>query len=256
MFSYQGKHAELYDLFYNSKPYKEEAAFIHSCLQEFGSGKIERILELACGTGSHSIFLSNYDYHITATDYSDSMLAVARKKTSMKKDAKIYFSLQDMTNINLNETNFDAAICLFDSIGYVETISNVNKVFNSVYSYLKNNGLFIFEFWHAAAMLRNYEPLRIRRWEKDNQEILRISETEIDAVKQIASVKYTIYEFNSDGTYISINETQRNRFFLVEEMSQLLISAGFVPLKWFDGYSRSEKITPESWHILSVVRKK
>ena len=49
----------------------------------------------------------------------------------------------------------------------------LEKVFRGVHKHLRNDGLFIFEFWHAAAMLRHYDPVRIRRWKQDDSLILR-----------------------------------------------------------------------------------
>ena len=54
-YSYKGRHAELYDLFYEEKPYAEEAAFVADCLRQFGHATPRRLLELACGTGRHAI---------------------------------------------------------------------------------------------------------------------------------------------------------------------------------------------------------
>jgi ubiquinone/menaquinone biosynthesis C-methylase UbiE len=54
MSSYAGRYAELYDLSYSDKPYTEEAALVHDCLQRFGVSPSREILELACGTGQHA----------------------------------------------------------------------------------------------------------------------------------------------------------------------------------------------------------
>ena len=70
---------------------------------------------------------------------------------------------------------FDAVICLFDAIGYVQTNAKISDVFHGVHKHLRPNGLFIFEFWHAAAMLRHYDPIRVRRWPTDDGLVLRIS---------------------------------------------------------------------------------
>jgi len=80
MSSYVGRHAELYDIFYADKPYGKEAAFVHQCLQHYSLGTTHRVLELACGTGSHALALEQKGYKILATDYSTDMLACARRK--------------------------------------------------------------------------------------------------------------------------------------------------------------------------------
>ncbi len=254
MSSYIGRHAELYDIIYGDKPYAEEAAFVHGCLQQYGVGTTHRLLELACGTGSHAFALEKFGYNIVATDYSADMLSCARVKA---KDicSQVNFMQQDIRMLNIPGTLFDAAICLFDSIGYVETNDGLKRVLQGVHRHLRMDGLFVFEFWNAAAMLTSYDPVRVRRWSTSEGELVRISETEIGYSKQLASVTYTIYELRKDGTYNVLEETQKNRFFLVQEMAGWLSCCGFVPVKWFAGFALDENISKETWHIIAVVRK-
>lgn len=251
--AYMGRHAELYDLFYGEKPYGEEAAFIHTCLQKYGNG-VKNVLELACGTGSHALMLEKVGYEIIATDYSTDMLAQARKK-ARAFHSQVVFRLQDMRKLNAPKQPKDAVICLFDSIGYAATNEAIVEVFKGVRRQLRPGGLFIFEFWHAGALLRYFSPVRVRRFQTPNGEVERISETSVDCKEQVCHVWYTINEFNADGTYWTTREKQTNRFFLVQEMRLLLQSAGLVPLKWFAGYREDEEIDQGIWHIVAVAQK-
>ena len=254
MSSYIGRHAELYDIFYADKPYAEEAAFVHQCLQQYSVGPTVRLLELACGTGTHALALEKFGYEIIATDYSEDMLACARRKAA-EVSSLIDFRWQDMRALDIAERPFAAAICLFDSIGYVETNEALMQVLQGVHRHLRPDGLFVFEFWHAAAMLCSYAPVRVRRWSTPEGELVRISETELECAKQLARVTYTIYELRHDGTYTSLKETQANRYLLVQEMAGWLSSCGFAPLKWFAGFAPDENITEQTWHVIAVARR-
>ena len=254
MTSYSGRHAELYDLFYADKPYEAEAAFVDECLREYSVGPSKSLLEIACGTGTHALQLEQRGYKIVATDYSQDMLERARQKASVA-NSRVEFQLQDMTQLEVNGAPFDAAYCLFDAIGYVGNNDALQKVFRGVHKHLRNDGLFIFEFWHAAAMLRHYDPVRVRRWRQDDSLILRISETTLDYAKQLSSVHYSIYELKTDGNYSSLTETQVNRYFLAQEMAAWLTTTGFAPVKWFAGFTSSETISDETWHIVAVARR-
>ena len=252
--SYIGRHAELYDTLYADKPYAEEAAFVHQCLQQCSVGTTRRLLELACGTGMHALALEKFGYEVVATDYSEDMLACARRKAA-KVASSVDFRWQDMRALDIADRPFDAAICLFDSIGYVETNEAIMQVLQGVRRHLRRHGLFVFEFWHAAAMLRSYDPMRIRRWSTPAGELVRISETELEYAKQLARVTYTIYELHHDGTYTSLKETQTNRYFLVQEMAAWLSGCGFAPLKWFAGFAPDDNITEQTWHIVATARR-
>ena len=59
---YDGRHADLYDLFYASKPYAAEAGYLHDLLRRFSTSPAHRILDIACGTGSHAIELAKLGY--------------------------------------------------------------------------------------------------------------------------------------------------------------------------------------------------
>jgi SAM-dependent methyltransferase len=254
MTSYAGRHADLYDLFYADKPYESEAAFVATCLRKFSVGPTTRLLELACGTGSHAFQLESAGYEIVATDYSEDMLRRASAKAA-DRSSSVQFKLQDMTQLNAGAEQFDTVVCLFDSIGYVATNEALERVFRGVNNVLRPDGLFVFEFWHAAAMLRHYDPLRVRRWETDQGTVLRISETSLDYSRQLSTVKYSIYELKHDSTYSTLTESQINRYFLLQEMSAWLTHARFTPLKWFSGFSDNEAINDETWHIVAVARK-
>lgn len=187
-------------------------------------------------------------------DYSDDMLDQARRK-AVERSSNVEFHQQDMRALNnAPEKTFDVITCLFDSIGYVITNENIIKVLTGVHAHLGLDGLFVFEFWHAPAMLKDYEPLRLKRWKFPDKEVLRLSETEIDHLNQCARVDYTIYEFFSNGTYKTFSETQVNRFFLLQEMMGLLTVGGFETVKAFAGFNHDGIISHNTWHVLIVAR--
>lgn len=252
--SYIGRHAELYDLFYSDKPYQKEAEFISQCIFEYGFPKPQRILELACGTGNHALELEKLGHEITAIDNSEDMIKQAKIK-ALNNFSKIDFSIKDIKYLPVYENPFDAVICLFDSIGYLLSNDTIKDTLIGVRNNLKDKGLFIFEFWHAAAMIKAYEPIRVKRFHNQDGEIIRISETSINIRKQIGYVNYTILEYRKNGTYLYTKENQKNRFFLIQEITLFLKICGFKILKFFNGYSKNEKINENSWHILAIAQK-
>jgi len=139
MSSYAGRHAELYDLFYAGKPYAEEAAFVHACLRKFALFPIRDILELACGTGRHAFQLEKLGYRMTATDYSPEMLGVARRRAT-ETGSNVRFVASDMRELQVPTVGYDAVICLFDSIGYLQTHEAVNQMFAGVLDVKASSG--------------------------------------------------------------------------------------------------------------------
>jgi ubiquinone/menaquinone biosynthesis C-methylase UbiE len=254
MSSYTGKHAEYYDIFYRDKDYAAEAEFVDQCIKRFGLPGANRLLELACGTGNHAFALETAGYQLLATDYSEDLLKEADKKAKAR-GSRVAFQLADMRELQLDADPFDAVICLFDSIGYVQSDEAINAVFQNVQRNLRPGGLFIFEFWHAPAMLKSYDPVRVRRWSIPEGKLLRISSTELLEGTSLAEVSYEIYELRKDLSYETIEESQVNRFFTVEEMKRFLKANQFEGQAWFNGYSWSENIDDECWHVLAVAQR-
>jgi SAM-dependent methyltransferase len=254
MGSYLGQHAEYYDIFYQDKPYAAEAAFVHACLQQYSLGKTKRLLELACGSGNHAFALEALGYQIVASDYSSDLLAVASRK-AIQRLSEVDFRLADMRELDLDDGPYDAAYCLFDSIGYVQTNQAIQQVLSGVHRHLRPGGLFIFEFWHAAAMLRGYEPRRERSWQVDGLTLKRVSKTTLDVPRQLAKVSYEIEAITTDGARTELQETQVNRYFLVQEMAAHLSSAGFEALDWLAAYDWEQPIDADTWHILAIARR-
>jgi SAM-dependent methyltransferase len=252
---YDGRHAELYDLFYGAKAYAAEVGFVHGLLQRFSTPAPRRVLDIACGTGSHAVELERLGYDVVGSDLSEDMLACAREKARERR-SEVRFEQHDMRTLDVTSGPFDAVLCLFDAIGHVQTTAAVKQTFGAVHRHLRDDGLFVLEFWHAAAMAGQHDPLRVRRWSTEHGEILRLSETTVDLALQRATVQHAIYDLRRDGTYQTAVERQVNRFFSLPEMSALLDDGGFEVVKYYSGYAPDEVLTSDTWHIVLVARRR
>jgi ubiquinone/menaquinone biosynthesis C-methylase UbiE len=252
MRTYGPWYAELYDLLYADKPYQREAEFVDALLKEHSRGRCTRILDVACGTGSHSFWLESFGYDVTGIDASAEMIEQARRKAAARS-SRVNFIVQDMRALDVPGPRFDAALCLFDSIGYARTNGAVCETLRGIRRHLRAEGLLILEYWHAAAMLTGYSPVRMRRVTGNIGTILRISQTHLDVAEGTAQVAYTLIQFAADGRARLYEETHTNRFFSVPEMEALLEFSGFRPLAHFDGFQRKTEITASTWHVLTVA---
>jgi SAM-dependent methyltransferase len=248
---YAGEFAHLYDLFYASKPYEAEASFLDELLRNNAKGPSQRLLDVACGTGQHSVRFASHGWDVVGVDQSADMLRAAEERSGK---SRVSFVQQDMRALDLPSKDFDAAVCLFDSIGYGVTNSAILATLEGIRRHLRPDGLFALEFWHAPPMLTDYEPVRVRQWEVENGSILRISRTTLDVVAQLARVEYAVYRLDRAGSFGFSSEVHENRFFLVQEMDLLLRIAGFESLRWLAGYDGTASIDQSTWHVLGVAR--
>jgi SAM-dependent methyltransferase len=244
--------ARLYDTFYESKSYARETEFLDARLRSLGVPAGGQILDLACGTGGHALELASLGYRVRGVDRAEGMLAQARDK-AVALGVPATFVRQDLRELDVGADRYHAATCLFDSIGYLLTDTAITDVFSRVRASLAPEGVFILEAWHGAAMLGQFDPLRVSRYEYEDRSIVRISETAIDVDSQAAVVAYTVFAQAADGRWDSFEETHTNRFFFRQDLSRLLESAGFTPCAWLSGFT-DDPVTADTWHLLVVCR--
>ena len=245
---YAGRHAAYYDLFYGDKPYDVEARRV---AELFASEGPCRVLDVACGTGRHAAELAKLGYQVVGVDLSWHMLLAARRRVSTEGLA-VPFSTQDMRSLAFKDAAFDGVVCLFDSIGYALSSNGVLQALSAFRRVLSPTGCLVMEFWHAPAMESSFEPVRVRRWNVPDGEVVRISETTLLEDESAASVEYTVLELRDDGSYERFSETHVNRYFTLGEMDDLLRRAGLRPIEWFDRFDTSGP-TDETWHVLVVA---
>ncbi len=76
-----------------------------------------RVLDLGCGTGRAAIALAQAGHQVVGVDLSPSMLEIARRKA---KDAAIDLLCGNIVELSmLCDKSFDAAICLFSTLGMI-----------------------------------------------------------------------------------------------------------------------------------------
>jgi SAM-dependent methyltransferase len=131
--------AELYDRIYGTKDYAAEAETVRAIVERTRPGA-KRLLEVACGTGSHLAHLARW-YEVEGLDASAEMIAVARGKL-----ATVPLHVADMRTFSLGRT-FDAVTCLFSSIGYVRGPDELDASIATMASHLVDGGVLIVEPW-------------------------------------------------------------------------------------------------------------
>ena len=129
--------ARYYDRIYWSKDYSGEVDFLVRLFDRSGvTGK--SLLEVGCGTGNHTKPLVARGYRVTAVDISEDVLRVARGK--VRQGAR--FLRGDMRDLGaVVEGEFDAVVCLFSTISYNLTRSDLRKTLRSFYGHVKAGGV-------------------------------------------------------------------------------------------------------------------
>jgi len=103
----------------------------------------EKILDLGCGTGKHSIFLAKRGFHIYATDISQTGIAIAKEKAESQR-LNIQFKQHDMRKIPFSDGFFDAVLCIWTI--YHGMLEDIHRTIEEIHRVLKTGGTFITDF--------------------------------------------------------------------------------------------------------------
>jgi len=98
--------------------------------------QFENVIELGCGTGKNTEWISQKVKHLTAVDLSEEMQAVAKQKI---QSINVDFVIADITQSwNFNSSRADLITCSL----ILEHIEDLNFIFQQAFQHLDKNGHF------------------------------------------------------------------------------------------------------------------
>jgi SAM-dependent methyltransferase len=104
--------------------------------------ELNAVLDLACGAGFHTEQLAEFVSEVVGVDASEPMLAQARMYCHWWSN--VQFVRGDFCEFRLGR-QFDAAICAFNSLNYVNGVAELEMVFRNVAEHLRPGGVFLFD---------------------------------------------------------------------------------------------------------------
>ncbi|NQT05123.1 MAG: class I SAM-dependent methyltransferase [Dehalococcoidia bacterium] len=135
-----------------------ETASLISYLKEQGF-QPERVLDLNCGIGRHSIALAKRGIRVLGTDISPHYIKIAGRKAREEKVAdKAKFRVADMrriASILADEPQFDGIVCLWTSFGFYDDETNEN-ILRDCLKLVKPGGFFALDIVNKDWLLQNY----------------------------------------------------------------------------------------------------
>lgn len=243
--------AQVYDEVMKDIDYEDWADFIDAVILKHNEDAVT-LLELACGTGSLALSLDELDcYEITATDYSEQMLEVARQKSAFV-DSTVDFKRVDFFNIDINE-KFDVVIMLFDSINYIRDTESIKSMLSQVKNVLIEGGFFIFDFTTPQHSSKYAEMMNDQGVTPDNYRFVRISrylETE-----GVHYNEFTIEKLSDDKQHVleRRNEVHVQRTYKLSDIQSVVNECGFEIIAEYDGLDLVPA-TPNSDRITMVIK--
>ncbi len=105
-----------------------------------GLERDEKILDLACGVGRHTLELARRGYDVTGLDLSKKYMKEASDRAE-KEGLEVEFIQRDMRDF-VREDHYDAVINFWSSFGYFEDEEENFQVLKNVHRSLKEDGRF------------------------------------------------------------------------------------------------------------------
>lgn len=205
----------------------------------------DEILELGCGTGSLALVLQSAGrFSYTASDFSEEMLAVARRKARQER-LPIAFEQIDFRDVP-SHRQFDVILLLYDGINYVVDSLEVARVLASAHDALNPGGVFIFDQSTPANSLNHSDGFDDTGRDGDFR-YLRTSR--YDAETRLHT---TLFRLDINGK--THTERHVQRAYSLEEMTWLIHASPFESEASYDGFS-FDPATEQSERIHHVLRR-
>jgi SAM-dependent methyltransferase len=196
-------------------------------IEKLGIQPGARVLDLCCGQGRHLLDLMKRGYDMVGVDLSEYMLGKCRESAD-EQGLKPNLIHADMRELSF-DSEFDAAINMFTSFGYLEDEDEDQKVLDGISRALKPGGLFFIDLMNRDWLMRNYKE---HMWDENERGDIIIQDSWFDAIKGRTNVReLTIL---SDGSRIENNHSLR--IYTYREMEAKLNRAGLSILSAWGQY--------------------
>ena len=224
-----GNFAAVYDRLMDDFDYPAWADYYLRLVRRAGV-EPKNICDCACGTGSLSVEFARGGLKVTGVDLSQDMLELAAQK-ARKNGVMIPFVCQDMCRLQLPR-KVDALICGCDGVNYLTTDARVLAFFRAAHAQIKPGGVLAFDV-SSQHKLCNVMGDSFFGEERDEVAYLWQNKLEND----IVTMDLTFFVQTSEGLYRRFSETHRQRAHTVENLSALLVQAGFTNVQVYGGQS-------------------
>ncbi len=220
----------LYDQFMYDIPYDEWVSNILTIFLE-NDFNPKTIVDLGCGTGELTSKLQSMGFNMIGIDISEDMIKVAKKKNTTRGQNIIY-KTENIVDFTLDK-KVDSMISTCDSYNYILDDNDLLKSFKKVYSYLNDDGMFIFDM-NTEYYFKNI--LGNSMYSDINSKNAYIVENTFDCEQNINTYKLNLFIENEKGSYDKNIEIHKEKARNPKDVIKLLNLANFKFLCLLDTY--------------------
>jgi SAM-dependent methyltransferase len=157
-----------YHKLYFDRDEKEAESFIEKLLEHLNPPAQSRMLDVACGKGRHSKFLSSKGYDVTGIDISVDSIAYAKQF----ENENLHFYVHDM-RLLFWVNYYDYAFNFFTSFGYFSTRREHDDAVRTISGSLRDNGIILFDYLNVHYVEENLKHTEVKMIDETSYEINR-----------------------------------------------------------------------------------
>jgi SAM-dependent methyltransferase len=219
---------------------ESEGSFFIDLLKERGA---KRILDVATGTGYHSVRLMREGFDVTSADGSPVMLAKAFEN-GMQRDIVLRTVHADWRWLNQDiHRKFDAVICLGNSFTHLFSERDRRKALAEFYAALRHDGILILD-------QRNYDALLGNRYENRGTYYYCGDHVKVDPELVNKDVARFRYSFPDKSSFCL------NMFPLPKEyVKTLMLEVGFQKIKTYGDFQETYKQAEPDFYVHCAEKK-
>lgn len=226
------------------------------CLQERGF-KPQRVLDLNCGIGRHSVELARRGIEVVGTDLSSLYVEIAEKRAREEKvEGKVRFRVADMREIAsalTGEKPFDGIANLWTSFGFYDDETN-NEILRQCRDLVRSGGFFALDIINRDWVVRNFEE---RGFSGIKDRIL-LEERDFNLNESRMYTTWTFLRQKGKKTYVVENQiTLDHRVWSLHELIQMFEETGWHFNAAYPGLAQQHDDVSllEARHLLIIGRK-
>ncbi len=188
----------------------------------------DRILDLCCGQGRHSLELARRGFrNVTGVDRSRYLVRLAKKR-ARKEGLGVAFHEGDARRFRLPENSFHCVTLMGNSFGYFDREEDDSQVLTAIKRVLVPSGLVVMDLADGEWIKSHFER---RSWEWIDEDHFVCRERSLSADdRRLISREVVVHAEKG----VIADQFYAERLYTREQIKQLLESMGFHGVRFFD----------------------
>lgn len=211
----------------------------------------ERVLDLACGSGRHSIELARRGFSVVGADISPELIAIANRDAAAEPELDVSFLEADLREL-AHENEFDLVLNLNDgAIGYLENDEENLRTFAVIARALRPGGRNLVQLPNVLYAIEN---LPQRSWIPSSSMVELVEHRWNRSDRYMEGAMIPV-RFGEPLENLDTRIEFRQRLYSAEELAEIYAAVGMELEATFHGSGKRREPSAKQFEIFAAARK-